>query len=144
MSCYGLRCVACAIAVGASLVAGGALATELIYTPVNPVFGGNPLNGPVLLNNAQAQNDTSDPDLETRRDKSPLQQLNETLERLVVSRVASAAAGGVIGRDGTLQPGTIQTANFNIVIEDTNVAGKLRVTTTDLTTGQTTSFEVGQ
>ncbi len=39
-----------------------AAATELIYTPVNPVFGGNPLNGPVLLNNAQAQNNKKDPD----------------------------------------------------------------------------------
>ena len=121
-----------------------ARATELVYTPVNPVFGGSPLNGPVLLNNAQAQNNQTDPDLEVRRDKSPLQQLNETLERLVVSRVASAAAGGVIRQDGTLQPGTIQTANFLISIENTDVSGRLRVTTTDLTTGQTTSFEVGQ
>ena len=29
-------------------------ATELVYTPVNPSFGGNPLNGTWLLNNAQA------------------------------------------------------------------------------------------
>ena len=28
-------------------------ATELVYTPVNPSFGGNPLNGTWLLNNAQ-------------------------------------------------------------------------------------------
>jgi len=38
-------------------------ATELVYTPVNPNFGGNPLNGPTLLNEAQAQNDYKDPDL---------------------------------------------------------------------------------
>ncbi len=30
-------------------------ATELIYTPVNPSFGGNPANGSFLLNKAQAK-----------------------------------------------------------------------------------------
>ena len=33
-----------------------AWATELVYTPINPSFGGNPLNGQFLLNEAQAQN----------------------------------------------------------------------------------------
>src|SRR3982750_65630 len=41
-------------------------ATELVYTPINPSFGGNPLNGTWLLNNAQAQNDYDDPDLKDR------------------------------------------------------------------------------
>ena len=52
--------------VTACLGAFPAAATELIYTPVNPVFGGNPLNGPVLLNNAQAQNNKKDPDAALR------------------------------------------------------------------------------
>ncbi|MCZ4328363.1 curli assembly protein CsgF [Castellaniella denitrificans] len=30
-------------------------AGQLLYTPVNPSFGGNPLNGPNLLQSAQAQ-----------------------------------------------------------------------------------------
>ena len=33
-----------------------AVAGTLTYTPYNPTFGGNPLNGPFLLNQAQAQN----------------------------------------------------------------------------------------
>jgi curli production assembly/transport component CsgF len=32
-----------------------ALASELVYHPVNPTFGGNPLNGSFLLSTAQAQ-----------------------------------------------------------------------------------------
>lgn len=31
-------------------------AGSLLYTPVNPAFGGHPLNGPHLLNQAQVQN----------------------------------------------------------------------------------------
>ena len=38
-----------------SVAPGAALAGQLLYTPVNPSFGGNPLNGPNLLNSAQAQ-----------------------------------------------------------------------------------------
>jgi curli production assembly/transport component CsgF len=32
-----------------------ACASELVYHPVNPTFGGNPLNGSFLLSTAQAQ-----------------------------------------------------------------------------------------
>jgi len=42
------------IAAVASLIA-PALATEQIYHPVSPTFGGNPLNGNFLLSTAQAQ-----------------------------------------------------------------------------------------
>src|ERR1700689_1555628 len=44
--------------VGAAVLAitGSAQAGTLIYTPINPSFGGNPNNGPNLLNEAEAQN----------------------------------------------------------------------------------------
>lgn len=38
------------------LLTGAAAAGTLTYTPINPSFGGNPQNGAVLLNEAQAQN----------------------------------------------------------------------------------------
>jgi curli production assembly/transport component CsgF len=37
-------------------ITGPALAGTLVYTPTNPTFGGNPLNGSYLFNNAQVQN----------------------------------------------------------------------------------------
>ena len=36
--------------------------SELIYTPINPSFGGFSGNGAVLLNQANAENDFKDPD----------------------------------------------------------------------------------
>jgi curli production assembly/transport component CsgF len=42
------------IAVGINASA-PAFASELVYQPVNPTFGGNPLNGTFLLSTAQAQ-----------------------------------------------------------------------------------------
>lgn len=37
------------------LSAGAVSATEQVYRPVSPTFGGNPLNGTFLLSTAQAQ-----------------------------------------------------------------------------------------
>jgi curli production assembly/transport component CsgF len=44
---------ACLIA--GALLSGSAFATEQIYRPVSPAFGGNALNGNFLLSTAQAQ-----------------------------------------------------------------------------------------
>lgn len=121
-----------------------AYATELVYQPVNPVFGGNPLNGAVLLNNAQAQNNHKDPDSGLSNQKSALQQFNETLQRSILSRVAAAATQDVVNASGQLIPGTIETADFIISIVAVPNTQLLQITTTDKLTGQSTSFQVGQ
>lgn len=50
-----------AAAVVLPLFAGPVIASQLIYTPVNPSFGGNPLNGPYLLQKAQANKSFEQP-----------------------------------------------------------------------------------
>lgn len=47
--------VAFAVAFGSLALSASAFATEQVYHPVNPIFGGNPLNGTYLLSQAQAQ-----------------------------------------------------------------------------------------
>jgi curli production assembly/transport component CsgF len=44
-----------AIAAISMSASASAFASELVYHPVNPTFGGNPLNGTFLLSTAQAQ-----------------------------------------------------------------------------------------
>lgn len=130
---------------GASaLVVTGTHATELIYSPVNPAFGGNPLNGAALLNAAQAQNKKKDPNdaLSRQGTSSPLQQFNDTLQRSVLSQLAAAATSQVIN-GGRLVPGTVETNNFNITVSDLG-GGTLQITTTDKVTGASTSFQVSQ
>src|SRR5580698_176971 len=46
--------IAAILAIGVNASA-PALASEMVYHPVNPTFGGNPLNGSFLLSTAQAQ-----------------------------------------------------------------------------------------
>src|SRR5690606_9755193 len=68
-------------------------ATELVYFPLNPSFGGSPLNGQVLLNSALATNKHKDPRVDEfgLDEQSPLDIFNETLERAVLSQLAAAA-----------------------------------------------------
>ncbi|MDB5885557.1 MAG: curli assembly protein CsgF [Polaromonas sp.] len=131
-------------ALAAMLAACGAPsgASELVYAPVNPSFGGSPLNGPVLLNAAQAQSRYQEPESALLQ-KTGLQDFNDLLERSILSQLASAATASVLGSNGRLTPGTVDTGNFRINILDLG-AGALRITTTDTLTGQTTSFQVAQ
>jgi curli production assembly/transport component CsgF len=134
-------CLAC----GLALWSGAAIASELVYVPVNPNFGGSPSNGPGLLASASATNKHG---LQSglggsSLNQTPLQQFNQTLERMVLSQLASAATSKLIGQDGKLVPGTFTTENFIITVTDLG-GGVLRVTTTDKATGTVTSFEVSQ
>lgn len=122
-----------------------ATASELVYTPVNPAFGGNPLNGPVLLNAAQAINNFKDPDLVNNK-KTPAQQFTESLQRSIVSRLSYSAGGGLVDSNGNLvdtaQP--LETTDFTITITNLAGTGEMQVSVVDKYTGQATSFSVCQ
>jgi len=132
------------VLIAATSLTGQALATELIYYPRNPSFGGNPAYGHVLLNSALATKTHTDPGLDDQsaiEEKTPLEQFNETLERQVVNRLTTAATSKIIGPNGNLIPGNLETDNFIIQIADMG-NGMLNVTTTDKLTGASTAFMV--
>lgn len=119
-------------------------ATEIVYQPVNPSFGGNPLNGPNLLNSANAQNKLTDPNAPTffgRTSQSQLDLFNQRLQSLILDRIASSLTGSLFDADGNLQPGHVETSTFIIDIVDLGNS-RLLITTTDKTTGASTSFEI--
>ena len=125
-----------------------AFGTEMVYTPINPSFGGNPNNGVVLLNNASATNKHKDPASSLAGNsllqKTPLETFNDNLERAILGQLASSASQKLLGgTGGGLTPGTVETGNFTIRISDLG-GGALQVTTTDKVTGTSTSFQVGQ
>lgn len=121
-------------------------ATELVYVPVNPSFGGNPLNGPVLLNQANAQNsftEKTSAGASSAGAQSTLTQFNSMLQSAIMSRVSAAVTSSIVGADGTLSPGVVETTDFIIAIVSLG-AGLLQITTTDKTTGHSTSFQISQ
>lgn len=126
--------------------AGVAHANPLVYQPVNPTFGGNPLNGPYLLNRAQAQDRTKDPNatsVNPLSSQSQLDQFNNALQQAVLSRVSAAVSSSIVGPDGKLIPGTVETQNFLITISDLG-GGRIRILTTDKLSGSSTSFDITQ
>lgn len=130
----------------AGLVATNAAATEMVYVPLNPSFGGNPLNASGLLSAAQITNKHQDPSAKSASSysqQSSLQQFNDMLERSILSQLSSAATSNVMGVGNKLTPGSVETGNFRINIVDMG-SGLLQITTTDKVTGGSTSFQVGQ
>ncbi|PCK05298.1 MAG: curli assembly protein CsgF [Alteromonadaceae bacterium] len=115
-------------------------ASELVYTPVNPSFGGSPLNGNFLLNSAQSQNTHKDPALE-QEDESPLDDFNKRLQRSLLNRLTSTLSNSFVDEGGNLIPGEIETTDFTVNIVDEG-NGTLSVTTTDKISGDSTTFIV--
>ena len=57
--------------------------TELVYTPINPSFGGSPLNGSFLLSKAQGQNKHK----AEFSEKSYAERFQESLERAYINKM---------------------------------------------------------
>ncbi len=107
----------------ALLLSHAAGATELVYTPVNPSFGGSPLNGAWLLGNAQAQNDHKDPDA---LDRSSLTGTSE-LDRFT-SQLQSRLLSQLLSDLGSANTGSLTTDDF--IIDILNDSGNLSVVIT--------------
>ncbi len=121
----------CAWLTGLSLMC---QATELVYTPVNPNFGGSPLNGPTLLNEAQAQNDYKDPSLKrsTTAGTSALERFSQQLQSSLLSQVLTNIRNG--------NTGSLTTDAFIVnVIDD---SGSLSIQITDRATGEISEVNV--
>jgi curli production assembly/transport component CsgF len=112
-----------------------ACATELVYTPVNPSFGGSPLNASGLLAIAAAQNGYKAPTA------SPLEKFNNSLQQAILNRLSQQSLATIFGKNSTLVPGTYDTLAYSITITDMG-SGLLKITTTDKSTGAQVSFEV--
>lgn len=121
------------VVAGFMLVA-GAGASELVYQPVNPNFGGNPLNGSHLLGNAQAQNDYKDPEASSSGYERPsdLERLTSSLQSRLLSQLLADVGAG--------NEGSIVTEDFAINIVDDQ--GVLSILIEDINTGEITQIEV--
>jgi curli production assembly/transport component CsgF len=114
---------------------------DLIYTPKNPAFGGNPYNYSWLLSSAQAQNGFEDPDATYRgfESENELESFQSSLNRQVLSQLSRKIIGDRFGTDGIGQ-GTYTIGDFTIDISE-SLDGVI-ITIIDLTTGGQSVIEV--
>ena len=117
----------CLIAVSMVLASMPASAGSIVYTPVNPQFGGSPLNGPTLLALGQAQNlpqlfatqrATAQSKLASTASQTPgqifAQQLTSQLYSSLANKITSAIFGANAQNNGTFSfQGTTITFNRN-------------------------------
>ncbi|MBB5212438.1 curli assembly protein CsgF [Microbulbifer hydrolyticus] len=128
--------IATAITLGSCVVLVGtsAFATELVYEPRNPNFGGNPLNGNYLISNAQSQDDHKDPDRPEDLYKQPsaLDRFTDSLETRLLNQLLTDVGNG--------NSGELITDDFIVQIVDND--GVLTVLVTDRATGDTSEIVV--
>ena len=77
-----------------------AYAGKLVYTPNNPSFGGNPSNGVIFLNEANAQNSYKDPSTgNSVGTQSFDQRLKSRLDDAVINRISSSLSRSCSSND---------------------------------------------
>lgn len=113
----------------------GVSATELVYSPVNPSFGGNPLNGTWLLGNAQSQNShraSSSGYKSSQSGITALQRFTSQLESRLLSQLLTDIQNG--------DSGSLTTDAFIVNIIDDS--GVLSIVITDRQTGEVSEVVV--
>lgn len=140
------RCnlVLCALVIFSLARATPAAASELVFAFINPSFGGNPFMGSVLLDLANAQNDTENSD-SSLLNGEPLADFSANLQRSILNRLTQDITDRVLGTDlvfgeDGLQPGRVEIGNF--VIDVSSNLNGINIRIFDNNTGGDTSIEV--
>lgn len=120
-------------------------ASQLIYQPINPAFGGFSGNGNVLLNNANVQNDFGDPNADSSGypglNRDPLENFKDSLNRQVLTLIARKVVEEAFGTTtGLGSGGTYAMDGYEITI--TPGTDAISISITDTLTGNTTLLTV--
>ena len=118
-----------------------AVSTELVYTPVNPSFGGSPLNGAMLLNKAQSQNKHRAP----INEKTYAEKFQESLERSYINRMVREITDLAFGEgveDSMFNQDSIFTSGDYEIQILTSGSDTITVQITNMVTGEVVVVEV--
>jgi curli production assembly/transport component CsgF len=106
------------------------LATELVHRPVNPNFGGSPLNGSFLMSQATAQDTKKEPPV-VEPTVDSLQEFTTRLKESLLNEIANNASSKLFDGNGQLVPGrTVTIGGFSISISNSG-GDALSVSITD-------------
>ncbi|WP_370391499.1 curli production assembly/transport component CsgF [uncultured Winogradskyella sp.] len=90
---------------------------QLVYRPVNPMFGGDTFNYQFLLQSAQAQNSfTAANDFDRFNDQSEIERFAESLNRQLLSQLSRNLFTAQFGVSGELRPGTFSFGSLSLEI----------------------------
>ena len=112
-------------------------AQDLVYTPKNPAFGGNPYNSQWLLASAQAQNSFKDPNTTEREQMSELDRFTQSLNSQLLGQVSRRLFTEQFG-SGDLEPGGYTFGSLAVDIYPSNEG--LVINILDTNTGEQTQI----
>lgn len=116
-------------------------ATELVYKPINPAFGGNPLNANMLLSKAQSQNKHRAPIIEKTYDEKFQESLERTYLNRLVREITDVAFGEDIQDSIFNQDATFMSGDYQIQVI-TSTPDTITVRITNTASGEETILEV--
>ncbi len=128
--------------------------TEMDHRFINPDFGGSPLNGPVLLNAANAQNFFKAPTPASTTSsgagssaksvsQGALNSFKTQLESMVLNKLALEITNQLFPSNGTTS--SVQTGTYNFgdyVVTISNATGGLNVNVSDVVAGTSTNITI--
>jgi curli production assembly/transport component CsgF len=142
MNIRGFLLLGCSLTVA---LAGPASAQQLVYTPINPSFGGNPLNSTQLFAEANAQNKFANASSSSSTQTQAqlfAQQLQSQLLSDLADQVTSAIFGSNAQNSGTFSFGG-ETVSFTRSLGEVTVNINANGTTTTIQVPTTTSSTSG-
>lgn len=115
-------------------------ATELVFSFINPSFGGSPFNGQWMLAQAQAQNKHTEKKKPfTMPTRDPIQDFKNSLNRQILYKLSSQIVNTAFGEEG-FEPGHYNLDDYTIDVSI--VLEGIRVVITDTATGGITTIEI--
>lgn len=117
-------------------------ASEMVYTPINPSFGGSPLNGSFLLSKAQSQNAHS----ESRDELTYGERFEDSLQRAYINKLVREIndyAFGEMDEDNPLLNGdqSFVTGDYTIEVITSN-SDAVTVKVINSVTGEISIIEI--
>ncbi|WP_160938497.1 curli assembly protein CsgF [Teichococcus coralli] len=125
------------------------LARDLVYQPVNPAFGGNPLNGSYLLGLAGANNWRYSESPEAKKERrqqealsggtDPAAQFERQITSSLLSQIASTVGQQILGENAR------DSGTFNVggtMVRFNRVGGQINIDITEASTGGRTNIQI--
>lgn len=117
-----------------------AQAQQLVYSPKNPAFGGNPMNYTWMLSSANSQNQFEASRSSSGFQRDPLADFESSLQRQVLSQLTRDIINNQFGEGGVAEESNFEFGEFSISVSP-GIDG-VQITIQNILTGDETNITI--
>lgn len=92
-------------------------AQDFVYTPINPSFGGNPMNYNWMITSANQQNKI-EKSANSSMGKDPLDDFINNLNRQILSQLSGRLVNNMFGSNGNVETGVYNLGSYRINLKE--------------------------